>query len=118
MKEADEKIIKEIVEQKKQKVSLDKLNELIEQIDKYMNEFEFKYLKVEAEKNAIAIKQSQFGNNEFKPIESCDHLKQAYPSKKSGYYWIKDKCMKDPLRMFCNFNLPKTSSYSYVGYTE
>lgn len=26
--------------------------------------------------------------------------------------------MKDPLRMYCNFEQPRITSYHYIGYTE
>lgn len=91
---------------------------MIDKIDKYMNVFQFKWLKAQAEKNSQLLRESQFGNNEFKPIQSCAHVKRQFPFKKTGFYWIQDKCMKDPLRMYCNFEQPRITSYHYVGYTE
>lgn len=42
-----------------------------------------------------------------------------YPYKKSGYYWIKNDCMKDPLRMFCDFkNHVVGKDLAYYGPTK
>ena len=47
----------------------------------------------------------QIGSVFTSPGKDCWHIKQLIPFKKSGYYWIKPKCTKKSIRVFCDFSI-------------
>jgi hypothetical protein len=52
---------------------------LLDRLDKYMNLFEFKWLRAEREKNIENMKLSAYGSNNAKPGKSCAEIKESYP---------------------------------------
>jgi hypothetical protein len=42
--------------------------------------------------------------NEYFPAVDCAHIIRAFPSKRSGFYWIKNECNSKPLRVYCDFD--------------
>ena len=42
--------------------------------------------------------------NEYFPAMDCAHIIKAFPSKRSGMYWIKNECMPKSLQVFCDFD--------------
>lgn len=50
------------------------------------------------------MKGHTIGVNEFYPSIDCAHIIKSYPSKRSGFYWIKNNCTPRPLRVYCDFD--------------
>jgi len=36
--------------------------------------------------------------------DACYTIKDLNPSKKNGFYWVKPKCSKTSLRVYCDYN--------------
>ena len=43
------------------------------------------------------------GAVKYFPAVDCYHIVKAYPSKRSGFYWIKNECTNEAIRVFCDF---------------
>ncbi len=41
-------------------------------------------------------------------------IRKIYPSKKSGYFWIKTLCMPEVERMFCDFSINNGQGYLWI----
>lgn len=42
--------------------------------------------------------------SEHFPANDCAHIIKAFPSKRSGMYWIKNECMSKAQRVYCDFD--------------
>lgn len=42
--------------------------------------------------------------NEYFPAIDCAHIIKAFPSKRSGMYWIKNECMPKAIQVYCDFD--------------
>jgi hypothetical protein len=42
--------------------------------------------------------------SEHFPANDCAHIIKAFPSKRSGMYWIKNECMPKAQRVYCDFD--------------
>ena len=56
----------------------------------------------------------QIGSVFTSPGKDCWHIKQLIPFKKSGYYWIKPRCAKKSLRVFCDFSVDDLGTSIYL----
>ena len=56
----------------------------------------------------------QIGSVFTAPGKDCWHIKQKIPFKKSGYYWIKPRCTKKALRVFCDFSIDGLGTSIYI----
>jgi len=52
------------------------------------------------------------GSAPSNPSKSCWEIKEVFPEKKSGFYWLKPRCTNLPIRVFCDFD-HKDSQYYY-----
>ena len=41
--------------------------------------------------------------NKYFPAKDCASIIIAYPSKRNGFYWIKNECTPKPIRVYCDF---------------
>ena len=48
-------------------------------------------------------------------MESWDEIKKKYSEKRNGFYFLKNKCMKNALRVYCDFNSENKVLYYYNG---
>jgi hypothetical protein len=46
----------------------------------------------------------------------CALIRKRFPFKKNGYYWIKAKCMPEPLRVYCDFTDYNPNFYVLIGF--
>jgi hypothetical protein len=51
-----------------------------------------------------APKDNCLGCHPTKPVKGCWVIKDKFPDKKSGFYWILPHCAKTPMRVYCNFD--------------
>ena len=43
------------------------------------------------------------GENRDFPANDCYYIRKSYPHKRSGFYWIKNDCFPETLKMYCDF---------------
>lgn len=56
------------------------------------------------------------GSSSMRPASSCAYIKQLFPYKMTGYYWIQPDCAKVPIRVFCDYSNSETGiDYVYYG---
>jgi hypothetical protein len=81
-------------------------------IDVYatFQEIQMKLLRFEDFLKSENMKVFTLAANKYFPASDCAHIIRAYPSKRSGFYWIKNDCTPKPLRVYCDFD-----SYSQKG---
>ena len=58
----------------------------------------FKHFLQEAKLNLFTL-----GASQFTPVFSCTHIRIAFPKKRSGFYWIKNHCMRQAQKVYCDF---------------
>ena len=44
----------------------------------------------------------------------CHSIKRIFPNKKSGFYWIKPRCSKKSLRVYCDFSIKNKAISIYI----
>ncbi len=48
--------------------------------------------------------------------KNCHFIKEKQSYKRSGFYWLKPECAKQPLRVFCDFETQRSGvAYAYYG---
>jgi hypothetical protein len=78
----------------------DELNSLITQYeDVQLKLGQFGDLVKEKNINVFTL-----GSSDLYPAIDCYHIIKAYPSKRSGFYWIKTDCMPKSLKVYCDFD--------------
>ena len=56
------------------------------------------------------------GVHSSNPAKNCHFIKEKYIYKKSGFYWLKPECSKQPIRVFCDFEVIRQGmAYAYYG---
>jgi hypothetical protein len=78
------------------KSKIAKLNESLNLINQKLNNFyDFAYNE----------NSSEFfiGSDPKHPASECSEIIKASPGKRNGFYWIKTECMKNPLKLYCDF---------------
>jgi len=45
-------------------------------------------------------------------------IKKKAEYKKSGYFWVKTVCSKNPIRVYCNFETPYKQAYAFIDTTR
>ena len=83
-----------------------KLKKSIENIDNNIYEIKKSFENFYPE-NKIEPKTEQklysLGSSLFSPSTSCHRIKKSFPSKRSGYYYIKSECMANAIKVYCDF---------------
>jgi len=97
--------------------NLVKLNEsslsLIYKLNKITNVFTDLHLKLSTFQEFIDSQQLKLftiATSKHFPANDCAHIIKAFPSKRSGMYWIKNDCMPEAQNVYCDFD-----SYDYKG---
>lgn len=49
------------------------------------------------------------------PATSCAHIREQFPHKVSGFYWVQNECNNNPLRVFCDYSIHKGTFYGFLG---
>lgn len=74
-------------------------------IDNLKTIFEIKdNLNKDIENNFENITKDVINKDKKNYYESCDEIKKLNDKKRSGFYMIKTICMKDPIKLFCDFD--------------
>lgn len=79
------------------------LNKQLTKLDLLCHSFEEKYLKKKNDKAEEEEQKGTLGGSDKKPATNCVSIRKAYEFKKSGYYWLKPGCAKNPMRVFCDY---------------
>ena len=80
---------------------------------------QFKLLKFEDFLKSEKIKNSTIGASEYFPAIDCAHIIRAFPSKRSGFYWIKNECTPKAIRVYCDFDsYSNKSGLDYLIFNE
>jgi len=96
-----------------------KIKKKIADVDTKFTALENKLLKFEDILSKQAINHNTIGSNEFTPAYDCAHIIRSFPSKRSGFYFIKNECMAKPLKVFCDFDsYDKKGGLDYLVYTN
>lgn len=74
-----------------------KVTEAFDSIKKKLNLFD-EFLQEEK------LEINTLGTSEYFPVIDCSHIINSFPSKHSGYYWIKNDCMEKAQRVYCDFD--------------
>ena len=49
------------------------------------------------------------------PASSCKKIRDKTKQKRSGYYWVKRKCMPYAYRVYCDYDNYNPNFYLYFG---
>lgn len=109
-----------------------KIQEMVEkakliasQIAKTENDINTLDLKLEQFKSEHLVEEQEMkkdsglgtvGSSSTRPAVSCAYIKQMFPYKMTGYYWLQPDCARVPIRSFCDFtNSEFGYDYTYYG---
>ena len=91
-----------------------KIEKDVNSIDIKLENFKSNYLVDDDGTNCNV--QSSIGSNSLKPASSCAYIKQLFPYKMTGYYWIQPECATVPIRVFCDYSTSSSGvDYAYYG---
>ena len=92
-----------------------KIESDVNDIDIKIEHFKSNSLVDDEEKKDCNV-QSSVGSNSLKPAASCAYIKQLFPYKMTGYYWIQPECATVPIRVFCDYSTFSSGmDYAYYG---
>ena len=82
-------------------------------------ELQIRLLRFEDFLKSEEMKIFSLAVNKYFPATSCSHIITAYPSKRNGFYWIKNLCTPKPIRVYCDFDYyDKKGGLDYLIYNR
>jgi len=67
-----------------------------------------------SQKRIITNKISSLGSFMSNPAEDCSQIKNLNKNRKTGFYWIKPRCSKTAIKVFCDFSIQKGGVSIYI----
>jgi len=103
---------KNIMQMKERSISLKaKLMDLL----KKFQDTQLKIIRIQKHLDNEKLNIFFLGTNEAFPATDCAHIIRAFPSKRSGMYWIRNECTPTSMRVFCDFDsYEKKAGLDYI----
>jgi len=60
-----------------------------------------------------SLNKNILGENKYFPAGDCYFIRKTFPHKRSGFYWIKNECFPEPIKMYCDFVPDNDKVYDY-----
>ena len=93
-----------------------KIENDINGLDLKLEQFKSNYLVEEEEDAKKDSGLGTVGASATRPAISCAFIKNLFPYKMTGYYWIKPECAKVAIRVFCDYTTSENGmDYAYYG---
>ncbi len=91
-----------------------KINEQLKSLNSVFEISKFKLKNFESLlKENMNSNNFVISENKYFPAPSCSYIRYAFPHKRSGFYWIKNECFPEPLKMYCDFNTSEDQVMDY-----
>jgi hypothetical protein len=87
------------------------IKEKLKHFEEQFSDIKLKLSKFEEFLNENKVELFTVGASEYFPVLNCSHIKKAFPSKRSGMYWIKTDCMNKAQQVYCDFTGPTQQDY-------
>ena len=93
-----------------------KIENDINGLDLKLEQFKSEYLVEEEEDAKKDSGLGTVGASATRPAASCAFIKNLFPYKMTGYYWIKPECARVAIRVFCDYTTSENGmDYAYYG---
>ena len=86
----------------------------------YLNNYDNAQYTEYVKKFGLEVKDEEtldlgVGSSEDFPVENCIKIKELKKNAVSGFYWIKNNCFPNPLKMWCDFEFAGESIDIYIN---